>query len=109
MPYPTPNVTQGVLDDSLEVPDPSSFFADEFDAAVRILAAEGHPFEASDVRDLMTTAPTNEHAWGLAYAAARRARIIEPVAYTRATRKARRGGATTLWRGTLAFREGRIA
>lgn len=100
---------QDVLDDSLIVAqDDNSFWHDAAEAAIRQLAATGRIFDSEDVRALVPGEPPHQNVPGLVFAAMHRAGVTEPVGFAVSRRKSVAGAAVRLWRGTLAFREGRL-
>ncbi|MEA5155577.1 hypothetical protein [Raineyella sp.] len=101
--------TQAAAPDTLPgmppVEDPNSYWTAAATAAIRQLAATGRTFDSTDVRALVPGDPTHPNVPGLVFARLHKSGLIEVAGYAKSGRRERRGGATTLWRGTRRSRE----
>jgi hypothetical protein len=91
---------RGMRKAALGTPPP---WADACDAAIRVLAARGAPFQAADlIAEGLVDEPTSPSQWGPRFQAAAREGVIETAGVARSKRATVRASLCLLWRGTGA-------
>lgn len=69
------------------------------DSAILELAVLGKPFDAEDVRSMVTLQPERPNAWGYRFLYAQRNGVIQPYGWCQSTRRSRHRSAQRLWEG----------
>lgn len=80
----------------MALPDDKHVWLTDAADAIKRLAHTGRQFTADDVRKIIGS-PEHPNWWGIAFAAAKRQKVIQPVAFGTARAKSRNGGSLKVW------------